>query len=505
LQKTSGGNDNDITYRIRQTTDGGYVLAGGASSSGKVSIDSSNNNIYRVVKLDANENVTWQKTFGENYYESVSGVQQTMDSGYIVSGQTGVVGNNNYYIMKLDATGTMAWQKILVGNHNDIAHSIQLTKNGGYIIAGQTGTAGNYNYWIMKLDDEGDMIWRNTFGGSGDDIANSIQQTKDGGYIVAGSTSSNDGDVKGNHGGTDYWIVKLDENGNMTWQKTYGGSSEEVAKSIQKTKDGNFIVAGYTYSNDGDVNSNHGGADYWVVKLDTSGNIIWQKTFGGTGDDIANNIQLTNDGKYIVAGSTSSNDGDVTNNHGDSDYWVVKLGPKGNMAWQKTLGGSSEDVAGSIQQAGDSSYVIAGHTYSNDGDTKSNNSGQGYWIAKLTEPYAPVALTSDTARTTTSTTTSNAMEMTANKQAAPAISIAAVTATPNPFKNAFQLTVTSSVATKAIVRVTSNSGRTVFMQDVSLNTGTNIIPITSTTWAAGIYYVQVGTNAEIKSYKILKQ
>jgi hypothetical protein len=173
------------------------------------------------------------------------------------------------------------------------------------------------------------------------------------------------------------------------------------------------------------------------------------------------------------------------------------------MNWQRALGGSSKDIAGSIQQIADGSYVIAGHTYSNDGDAKNNNSGQDYWIAKLTEPNTSVALSSDTAHA--STTSSNAMAMTANKQPAPAINIAAVSATPNPFKNAFQLNVTSSAATKAIVRVTSNSGRIVFMQDVSLNSGTNIITVAATTWAAGIYYAQVGTNAEVKSYKILKQ
>jgi hypothetical protein len=182
---------------------------------------------------------------------------------------------------------------------------------------------------------------------------------------------------------------------------------------------------------------------------------------------------------------------------------VVKLGPKGNLSWQKTLGGSSEDIAGSVQQAGDGSYIIAGHTYSNDGDTKNNNGGQDYWVAKLAEHGTADTLTRNAVRSTTST--SNAMANTANEQVTPAMSIAAVSATPNPFKNAFQLTITSSVATKAIVRVTSNSGRTVFTQDVSLNTGTNIIPVAATTWAAGIYYVQVGTNAEVKSYKILKQ
>jgi len=170
------------------------------------------------------------------------------------------------------------------------------------------------NYWIVKLDGSGNIQWQKSLGGINEENAFSIQQTADGGFIVAGFTQSNNGDVSGNHGFSDYWVVKLDGSGNIEWQKSLGGSGDENASSIRQTTDGGFIVAGFTASNDGDVSGNHGSRDYWIIKLDGSGNIQWQKSFGGSGDEDASSIRQTADGGFIVAGGTLSNDGDVSGN-----------------------------------------------------------------------------------------------------------------------------------------------------------------------------------------------
>jgi hypothetical protein len=172
-------------------------------------------------------------------------------------------------------------------------------------------------------------------GGAGEDDAHDIQLTSDGGYIVAGFSNSIDGDVSGNHGGFDYWIVKIDATGNITWQKCLGGSQTDYAYSIKQTSDGGYVVGGYEYSTDGDVTGNHGKYDYWVLKLNNLGALIWQKTLGGSKDDYAYSLQLTNDGGFYISGDTQSNDGDVTNNHqatglrGLWDYWTVKLSSDG--------------------------------------------------------------------------------------------------------------------------------------------------------------------------------
>jgi hypothetical protein len=187
--------------------------------------------------------------------------------------------------------------------------------------------------------------------------------------VVAGYSLSNNGDVTENHGNyDDYWVVKLNGSGEIQWQKCLGGSSDDRAQSIRQTADGGYVVAGYSLSNDGDVTGHYGGRDYWVVKLSGGGEIQWQKSLGGSGYDEAYSIQQTTDGGYVVAGVSNSNDGDVTGHYGGRDYWVVKLSVSGEIQWQKSLGGSRDDYAYSIQQTMDGGYILAGGSRSTNGD-----------------------------------------------------------------------------------------------------------------------------------------
>ena len=305
----------------------------------------------------------------------------------------------------LSAQITMQWRNSIGGVWSDHAYSISQTLDEGYIVAGSAytdgssssgdlgGCNGHYEAWIVKLDVLGDIVWQNCLGGSNYEHAYSIQQTNDGGYVFAGNSSSNDGAVSGNNGAYDYWVVKLDASGNIAWQKCLGGSGEETASSIQQTADGGYIVAGNSSSNDGDVSSNNGGADYWIVKLDALGNISWQKTLGGSGNDLAKSIKQTIDGGYIIAGSTnSSNDGDVgCCNYGEDDYWIVKLDASGSLIWENNYGGGQNEWASSIQQIMDGSYIIVGSTNTHlNYDVGYNNGGNfgkyDYWIVKL-GPY----------------------------------------------------------------------------------------------------------------------
>ena len=351
------------------------------------------------VNADTIPLIEWQKCLGGSSTDRANSIQQTSDGGYIVAGSiesnngdvTGNHGGWDYWVVKLDSNGNIIWQKSLGGSGIDEAQSIQQTTDGGYIVAGisdsndgdVTDNHGYFNYWVVKLDASGNIIWQKSLGGSGIDEAQSIQQTTDGGYIVAGMSSSKNGDVTGNHGGWDYWVVKLDASGNIIWQKSLGGTGEDYTFSIQQTSDTGYIVAGYSDFNDGDVTGNHGNGDYWVVKLDANGNIIWQKSLGGSSWDVANCIQPTGDGGYVVAGVSSSNDGDVTGNHGGWDYWVAKLDANGNIIWQKSLGGSGNDEAKSIQQTTDEGYIVAGVSYSNDGDVTGNHGNGDNWVVKL--------------------------------------------------------------------------------------------------------------------------
>ncbi|HET8804645.1 MAG TPA: T9SS type A sorting domain-containing protein, partial [Aequorivita sp.] len=283
------------------------------------------------------------------------------------------------------------WQKALGGSGQDMARSIQQTNDNGYIIAGMsnsidgdvTGNHGDYDYWVVKLSEAGDLQWQKTYGGSASDAAYIIQQTEDDGYIVAGSSISNNGDATGNHGSGDYWVVKLNTTGNIQWQKSLGGSGWESATTIQQTLDGGYIVSGESSSTDGDVTGNHGSYDFWTVKLTESGTIQWQTSNGGSGFDSATSLQQTIDGGYIVAGYAGSTDGEITGNHGESDYWIIKLKTNGTLEWQKTMGGSSWDSATTVQKTFDGGYIIAGFSESIDGDVTDNQGGPDYWIVKL--------------------------------------------------------------------------------------------------------------------------
>lgn len=344
--------------------------------------------------------IEWAKCYGGTGMDIAYSIQQTIDGGYIIAGGSDsndddVNGNHSspdYWVLKLDNYGNIQWQKCLGGSGTDQASSIQQTTDGGYIVAGQSeskngdvsGNHGGYDYWVVKLDNKGNIQWQKSLGGSGDEWAQSIQQTTDGGYIVAGRSRSNDGDVSGNHGSTndvdaDIWIVKLDNIGNIQWQKSLGGSGDDRASSVQQTTDGGYIVGGFSNSNDGDITKNYGYYDYWIVKLNSIGNIQWQKSFGGIGDDESSSIQQTTDGGYIIAGRSDSYN-DVLSKH---DFWVVKLDNNGSIQWQKSLGGIGDDEAYSIRQTKDGGYIVAGLSESNEGDVSGNHGSYDYWIVKL--------------------------------------------------------------------------------------------------------------------------
>jgi len=187
-----------------------------------------------------------------------------------------------------------------------------------------------FDWWIVKINSTGTIEWQRCFGGSANESASIVKQTSDGGYIVAGYTRSNDGDVTGNHGGTSYYgdlcLLKLSSGGNVEWKKLYGGSGDEWPAGILQMENGEYIVAATTESDDGDVSGNHLGGDIWMLKISALGDILWQNCFGGSGAERAYGLEATNDGGYIVTGSSDSNDGDVTGNHGSDDVWVVKFG-----------------------------------------------------------------------------------------------------------------------------------------------------------------------------------
>jgi len=345
FEKTFGGNREDRAFSIQKTTDGGYIVAGVTKSFGAGNYDA------YVLKLNSDGSLAWQKTLGGNGDDVAYFIQQTTDDGYIAAGATTSFGAGGYdvYILKLDSNENLVWQKTFGGSGEDWASSIQQTTDGGYIVAGYTDSlgAGSRDVYVLKLNSDGSLAWQKTFGGSDYDYAWSVTQTTDGGYIVAGSTASFGA------GWEDAYVLKLNPDGSLAWQKTFGGNGYDFADSVTQTADGGYIVAGLT-------NSFGDGYEHaYIFKLNSDGNLVWQKTFGETNGDIAYSIQQTTDGGYIVAGVTSSF-GDNYN----SDVYILKLNSDGSLEWQKTFGGNGEDWAISIQQTKDGGYIVAGFTNS---------------------------------------------------------------------------------------------------------------------------------------------
>lgn len=340
--RTYGGSDFDRAFFIQQTSDGGYVAAGYTASGGAGVSD------FWVLKLSLAGVIEWQHTYGGSGDDVAYAVQETSDGGYIIAGNTNSfgAGESDYWILKLTSEGDVEWQFTYGGIGDDTAYSIQETSDEGYIVAGYMHFFGasTSDICILKLTSGGDIEWKHIYGGTGDDKAYSVQETSEGGYIIAGSTqylSALD---------HDFWVLKLTSTGFFEWQRIYGGSGDDVAYYIQETSDEGYIVAGDTDSFG--VN----GSKLWVLKLTSIGDVEWERIYGGNDNDYLNCIQETSDGGYVVTGNTYSFGA------GDSDILALKLSSAGDIEWQRTYGGSEEDVAYYIQQTSDGGYVAAGYT-----------------------------------------------------------------------------------------------------------------------------------------------
>jgi hypothetical protein len=333
-QKIFGSSGAEVANSVRQTTDKGYIIAGYTTSYGAGGED-----VY-LIKTDANGNKTWQKTFGTTGEEWAQSVQQTSDGGFIIAGSSA-----DARLIKTDANGKKSWQKTFGGFGLDGLNSVEQTKDGGYILAGYTSSygEGTIDVYLIKTDANGKKTWQRVYGGDGSEVARAVKQTSDNGYIIAGYTTSYGA------GSADVFLIKTNSNGNKTWQKTFGGEKYDEAYSVQQTADSGFIVAGRTQS------YGAGGSDVWLIKTDSTGKKMWQRTFGSTLEDEAHSVQQTQDGGFIIAGFTTRA------STGYTDVFLIKTDADGKKSWQKTLGGSNAfDYANCVQQTKDGGFIIAG-------------------------------------------------------------------------------------------------------------------------------------------------
>ncbi|MGL2966362.1 T9SS type A sorting domain-containing protein [Flavobacterium sp. XGLA_31] len=488
-QKCLGGTADDYAQTIQITPDGGCILAGDVvSNNGDVTLNHGGSDCW-VTKLNANGVLEWQKSLGGSFGDTGYSIQNTAGGGYILActsnsndgDVTGNHGDEDYWIVKLNAEGNIQWQKSLGGSGRDVAYTVQVTADGGYIAAGHsdsnngnvTGNHGGADYWVVKLDGAGNIQWQKSLGGSNNEVPYAIQTTPDGGYVLAGFTYSNNGDVSGNHSFYyDYWVVKINASGVLQWQKALGGSGDDRAFAVQNASDGGYIVAGFSASTDGNVTGNHGDYDFWVVKLDTVGNIQWQKSLGGTNGDLALTVETTLDGGYVIAGQSNSNDGDISGNHGGYDSWVIKLDADGNIAWQKSLGGTGNEYAVDIQVgATEGDYFIANNSYSTDGDVTGNHGvQQDFWVVKLED----------------------------DRLASPVFENQTIAVYPNPVGHVLQIKMPANTNSTS-VKIGTTDGKVVLAQAPNGNT------LNVENLSQGIYILEVYSGDEKYTSKFLKE
>ncbi len=321
--------------------------------------------ISSIVLAQTPPDTLWTKTYGGDHHESAHSIQQTIDGGYIIAGGTDSFGAGYYdmWLIKTDENGNIEWRQTYGGYFLDYAKSVQQTEDGGYIIAGYTDSfgAGDDDFWLVRIDENGNEEWNQTYGGIHRDRAESVKQTTDGGYIVVGWFETL---------GISYLnslIIKTDENGNEEWTVTYGGENFSTANSVIQAADGNYIIAGVIKPY-GDEN-----CDFMLLKIDENGNIEWNQAYDYDFHDIANCVQQATDGGYIIVGYTGPFDSY------DRDYLLLKTDENGNEEWNQTYSFSNNNFAESVQQTTDGGYIIAGR------NNPYGSSYADYWIVKTDE------------------------------------------------------------------------------------------------------------------------
>lgn len=405
-QKTYGGSLVDHNPIVINSSDGGYVIAGTSiSKDGNITSNKGNNDFW-VIKVNSKGDIEWQKNYGGSQSDVIKSIAGTWDKGYILCGVS--MSNDgdastthwqgDYLIIKIKSDGTIDWKKCYGGSDLDEARSIYPCHDGGYVIAGNTKSIdnditknhGSSDYWIVKINYLGDIVWQKTFGGTKEDYATSVIETKEKEFLVSGYTLSNNGDVTNHYisndtikGNKDVWVLKLDSTGNLLWQKIYGGNNDDYSNNIIQTIDGGYLFTGATNSNNGDVADTYGFLDVWVVKLNKSGIIQWQKCIGGSNDEEGTAVVQLGSEDYLISGGSNSNDQLITSNKGNSDFVLIKLNSSGYLIWEKNYGGKNYDKATSLVLTSDKGCILAGNTDSNDGDVSNNKGTFDYWLVKI--------------------------------------------------------------------------------------------------------------------------
>ncbi|WP_088340116.1 hypothetical protein [Robiginitalea sediminis] len=332
----------------------------------------------------------WVRTYGGSGSESARSVIATQDGGFAVLGFTESTDGdlngkplavNDYWLMKFDAAANLEWSRTYGGSKDDRGQAVIQTSDGGYALTGYamsddgdgSNNEGFHDNWVLRLDAGGNILWERSFGFSGHDHSYDLVETPDGGLVFIGFLDltaaradgfTDKGTTSTYHGVGEFWCTKVSASGELLWRFYFGGSNNDRAHAVAASPDGGFVMAGFSESGDFDISDPKGSYDFWVVKVDGMGRLVWERNLGGSGIDTAADLVADPNGGYLVAGHSFSADGEVSNPLGEADIWVVRLSESGTLKWEQSYGGPAFDAAESIRRAPDGTYFISGTTRS---------------------------------------------------------------------------------------------------------------------------------------------
>ena len=349
-----------------ELSDGGFALAGTTQSTGSGDI--------LLVRTDANGNQLWNRTYGGPYTEGVGGLLLCSDGGFLIVGQTyNTTTGNDVFLVRTDKDGNQLWNHTYDygGDFDAGVDAVELSGGGFAVACYATISASDIDMWLIRIDSNGALQWSQTYDEGGLEYARDLVLCSDGGFALAGYTET--------FSDSDFLLVKTDSNGNKEWSQTYGGVNFEVCYGVVELSGGGFALAGDTASYGG------GAYDFWLVVTDSSGGMLWSKSYGGSGDDHAKALALCSDGGFALAGFTDSFDVEGL------DALLVRTDANGNLLWAETIGGSGDDQAWDMTLCSDGGFALAG-------DTTSYGAGdKDFWLTKCSD-------SSSTTTTTTGTT-----------------------------------------------------------------------------------------------------
>lgn len=405
-QKCIGGSAKELNPIIIARPDLSYTVGFSTNSSNGDIVGAKGGTDYYFTKYDKDGALSFSKSAGGSMEDQFSEIKEFSDGNYLAIGTTNSTdgnitnnhGGNDVWVTKIVGNGSIQWRKCIGGTKEDFGGTILEAADKSYIIAGTTSSsdgdissnAGGQDVFLINTDINGIFQYTKTFGGTGDDKIVSISKLSDGYVLLCDSNSpSISGASNANKGKKDFLVIKTDLSGKQVWAKFYGGPDDDTPSNIITLSDGNLLLTGTSNSTSGDISGAKGGSDIWVLKINKTGSIIWTQNLGGTSNDIGKMaVEYATPNKYFIIGSTNSNNGNVSGNHGGTDIWVAKLSTSGGFEFGKTFGGSQDDFGSSLSITADNALLIAGESLSNDGNVTGNHGGKDVWVAKLNNPVA---------------------------------------------------------------------------------------------------------------------